>query len=162
MPKGQTKKQITKLFAIFQWTGNVGQLHLSITVHKFQNIKQVIRDQSLSSVQSVLVMSWLIKIVKAYRIMRYVLHFFPYKIQALQPVSVYTGDRREWFANNLPQKVDASEINVGSNWFSDTANIYLDCFKNKQNWWTWELKIPMFQCNHHCTWGKNHDMDYHL
>lgn len=87
-------------------------------------------------------------------------HFFPCKIQTLQPISVYTGDRREQFANDLPQKIDASKADVGSNWFSDKAYFYLNSIIDKTD----ELekqKIPMFQCSHHCDWGKkkkNHDL----
>lgn len=32
------------------------------------------------------------------------------------------------------QKIDASKINVGSIWFSNEANFYLNAFVNKLNW----------------------------
>lgn len=75
-----------------------------------------------------------------------VLPLSPYKIQTPQPLSVYTGDRREWFVNDLFQKIDASEIDVGSIWLSDEASFYLNDFVNKKKIGKFEVlkTLPCF------------------
>lgn len=102
---------------------------MTVTVNKFLIVEQAIRDQPRSSDRSVLFVAGLSRL-SMHRIILNVLQLSPYNIQTPQPLSVYTGDRRERFVNGLFQTIDASEIGVGSIWLSNEANFYLNDFVN--------------------------------
>lgn len=78
-----------------------------------------------------------IRRMSMHRIMRHILHLFPYKIQTCQPLTANAINTRGMFVNAMLQKIDNCEIDVRNIWFSDEAYFSRDGFVDKHNWCIW-------------------------
>ena len=121
--------------------GNVGRRKSTITSENVATVSSLIQQNPRKSVRKVAAEAGL-KATSTHKILRNVLHMFPFKIQCHHAIPARTVEQRENFAQNMLNMIDQEGFDPGCIWFTDESHFYVNGFVNKQNWRFWGSENP--------------------
>ncbi len=121
--------------------GKVGPKWSAHTPETVERARQILKESPAKSVRRIAQKACVLK-SSLHRIVKEELHLYPYKIQMLHTLTLFSKQRRLAFAVNFRAYLADHPSALPHIWFSDEAHFWLSGHVNKQNCRIWSEENP--------------------